>query len=164
MKIGLAWITINRFDKPIVFHNGQTGGYHGFFGFDSARTRGVIMLENQSTNIDDIALHLLDDRFAVTSTVQKQHAEVALDPAILDRYVGTYEMAPSFLIEITKQGNSLFGQPTGQEKVQLYPEGEFKFFLKVVEAEVTFVPDSTGRITQLILNQNGRSSTGKRVK
>jgi CubicO group peptidase (beta-lactamase class C family) len=164
MKIGLAWITLKRFDKPIVFHNGQTGGYHGMFAFDSARTRGVILLENQSTNVDDIALHLLDERFPINATVRKQHTEVAIDPALLGAYVGVYEMAPNFFLAITREGDSLFGQATGQGKVQLFPESDFQFFLKVVDAQLTFIPDANGRVTQVVLNQNGRSTTGQRVK
>jgi CubicO group peptidase (beta-lactamase class C family) len=164
MKIGLAWITLNRFDKPIVFHNGQTGGYHGFFGFDSARTRGVILLENQSTNVDDIALHLLDDRFPINAPVRREHREVQINPAILDAYVGVYEIPPNISIEITKEGNSLFAQAKGQEKFQLYAESDFQFFVKVAEAGITFVPDADGKVNRLILNQNGTPIPAKRIK
>jgi hypothetical protein len=65
---------------------------------------------------------------------------------------------------VTREGGALFGQPTGQDKAQLFAEHEDNFFLKVVEAQVVFTKDSSGNVTGLILKQNGQESPGKRVK
>ncbi|RRB07390.1 serine hydrolase [Larkinella rosea] len=82
---------------------------------------------------------------------------------MLEKYVGKYELAPTFSIEITRTDSQLFGQATGQGKFELFPETETKFYLKVVPAKVTFVRDEKGQVTQLILHQNGRDMPGKRV-
>jgi len=42
----------------------------------------------------------------------------------------------------------LFGQLTGQGKLQLFPEAERKFFLKVVDAQLTFDTNAQGVATQ----------------
>ena len=55
-------------------------------------------------------------------------------------------------------------QATGQPKFELFPTSETEFFLKVVEAQVTFVKDEAGKVTQLILNQNGRKMPAKRIR
>jgi hypothetical protein len=55
-------------------------------------------------------------------------------------------------------------QATGQEAFELYPEAEDKFFLKVVEAKLTFVKDDKGQVTGLVLHQGGRDSPGKKIK
>ncbi len=165
MKIGLAWFTLNQFGTPLVWHNGQTGGYHSFIGFDPAKARGIVILINQGVSIDDIGLHVLDERFPVaTVTPPKNRQEIALNPAVLDAYVGVYRLAPEFEIAITKEGASLFAQATGQEKLQLFPESETDFFLKVVDAQISFVKDPSGKVDQLILHQGGANVPGKRVR
>jgi D-alanyl-D-alanine-carboxypeptidase/D-alanyl-D-alanine-endopeptidase len=162
MRIGLVWLTLNQFGTPVVWHNGGTGGYHSFIGFDPATGRGVVVLANISANIDDIGLHMVDGRFPLT--VVKEHKEVAINQAILDAYVGVYELAPNFQITITKEGKSLYAQATAQPKNQLYPESDIEFFLKVVDASIIFVRGATGTVDQIILHQGGASIPGKRVK
>jgi len=80
--------------KSLVWHNGQTGGYHSFIGFDWPNGRGVVILANSSKNIDDIGLHLLDARFPLTAP-PKVRKEIQINPALLDAYVGVYELAPA---------------------------------------------------------------------
>ena len=52
----------------------------------------------------------------------------------------------------------------GQPKVELFAVSETKFFLKDVDAEVEFVADASGRVTGLVLRQDGMTMTGKRAK
>ena len=78
-----------------------------------------------------------------------------IDPKILDAYVGQYELNPNFIITMTREGDRLMTQVTGQPKFELFPESETKFFLKVVDAQVTFVKDDKGAVTHLILHQGG---------
>ncbi|MVM41416.1 serine hydrolase [Spirosoma sp. HMF3257] len=89
---------------------------------------------------------------------------VAVDAATLESYVGNYELAPSFSIVITRDGDKLFGQATGQPKFELFAESKTKFYLKVVDAQVTFETNDKGEVTQLILHQNGQNMPGKRVR
>jgi CubicO group peptidase (beta-lactamase class C family) len=166
LNLGLAWhILTTQYANNITWHNGGTGGYRTFIGFDSARHAGIVVLSNSNTSVDDIGLHLIDPRLPLApAPVKVAHTEITLAPEVLERYVGDYELAPTFHIVITREGNALFGQPTGQDKVQLYPEKEAAFFLKVVEAQVVFVQDSSGKVTGMILKQNGQESPGKKVK
>jgi D-alanyl-D-alanine carboxypeptidase len=87
---------------------------------------------------------------------------VKVDPAIYDAYVGEYELAPSFILTITREGDRLFAQATGQSKAELFPESETKFFPKVVDAEIEFVKGADGKVTGLVLHQRGRDVPGKR--
>ena len=88
---------------------------------------------------------------------------VAVDSATLASYVGNYQLAPTFSIAITRQGEKLFGQATGQPRFELFAESKTKFYLKVVDAQVTFVSNANGAVEQLILHQNGQNMPGKRV-
>jgi len=93
-----------------------------------------------------------------------ERKEIKLDPALYDQYVGEYELAPGFSVVITKEDGKLMGQATAQPKVELYPETETKFFLKVVNGQVEFQKDGAGKVTGLILVQGGQRLPGRKVK
>ena len=166
LSLGLAWhILTTAAGSAITWHNGGTGGYRTFIGFDPARHAGVVVLSNSATSVDDIGLHFVDPRVPLApAPVKVAHTEITLAPQLLDRYVGDYELAPNFHIVVTREGNALFGQPTGQGKVQLFAEKEDAFFLKVVDAQIVFTKDSSGAVTGMVLKQNGQNSPGKKIR
>jgi CubicO group peptidase (beta-lactamase class C family) len=165
LSLGLAWHILTTPGSAITWHNGGTGGYRTFIGFDPARHAGVVVLSNSATSVDDIGLHFVDPRLPLApAPVKVVHTEITLPSAVLDRYAGEYEFAPTFHIVVTHEGNGLFGQPTGQGKSQLFAEKEDSFFLKVVEAQLVFTKDSSGNVTGMLLKQNGQDSPGKKIK
>jgi tetratricopeptide (TPR) repeat protein len=93
-----------------------------------------------------------------------EQKDVKVDPKILDSYVGEYQLGPTFTITITSEDGKLMAQATGQEKFELFPTSETDFYLKVVPASVTFVKDAEGKVTELVLTQNGRKGTAKKIR
>lgn len=83
--------------------------------------------------------------------------------ATLQRYVGTYELAPGIVFTIALAGNQLTEQLTGQSAYPIFPESETRFFLKVVDAQIEFVRDPAGAVTSLILHQGGRDQSARRL-
>jgi len=157
LKIGLAWHISSRPVGKIVWHNGGTGGYRSFMGFDPVRRIGVVVLcNNGNESVDDIGFHLLDETFPL-SPPRQRHTEVAVDSLILQRYVGEYELAPTFHIVITREAAHLFAQATAQPRFAIFAESDSTFFLKVVDAQLTFRPDG------LVLHQNGQHLPGRRL-
>ena len=93
-----------------------------------------------------------------------ERTEIALDPKLYDRLAGDYELAPNFLITILRRDGSLISRATGQAEVELFPESETRFFLKVVDAQVDFQVDASGRVTGLILHQGGQDLPARKIK
>lgn len=90
-------------------------------------------------------------------------AVVEVPEAVLETYVGSYELSPGFLIVVTRKGTQLFAQATGQNQFELFAKSNTEFYLKVVPAQITFnVTD--GAVQSITLHQNGRDVPGKRVK
>lgn len=58
LSIGLGWHISydDKSDKTIVWHNGGTGGFKSFVGFNSENDQGVVILTNSKVNVDDIAV------------------------------------------------------------------------------------------------------------
>lgn len=83
-------------------------------------------------------------------------AAVSLDNATLDQYVGTYAIGPSAGFVIRHDGNKLMAQLSGQPFFEVFASAKDHFFYKVVEAQLEFTRDASGRVTGLILHQNGR--------
>jgi hypothetical protein len=85
-----------------------------------------------------------------------------VDPAVLAAYIGTYELMPGFSLIITVEDGRLFTQPTGQSKLELFPESDTKFFLKEVDAQVDFQKGADGAVSGLVLHQGGQDLPGKK--
>ncbi|MGZ7046181.1 MAG: DUF3471 domain-containing protein, partial [Candidatus Aminicenantales bacterium] len=88
----------------------------------------------------------------------------AVDPKIYDLYVGDYELMPGFIITILRRGDKLISQATGQPEVELFPESETRYFLNVVDAQIDFVKDPSGKVTGLVLHQGGQTLPAKKIK
>lgn len=58
-NVGLGWHIQNVGTNEIIVHNGQTGGYVAFAGFDKNRQIGVVILTNGSVEVNNIGLGLL---------------------------------------------------------------------------------------------------------
>lgn len=151
LEIGLGWHVWKKFDQPVVWHNGGTGGYHSFCGFNAQQRRGVVVLTNSSEDIDAIGLHVLDSRFELPAVPKV----VAVEPKLLNDYVGFYELQPGMNIEVTLRNGRLSGQLTGQDRFAMYAESDEKFFLRVVDAKISFGRGQDGKVDHLVLHQNG---------
>jgi len=91
--------------------------------------------------------------------------EIQLSAEVLKKYIGTYQLAPTFSIEITVEGNQIFAQATNQPKIELFTTSEDNFFLKVVTANVTFEIDPITKLPlSLTLEQGGTKTKGMKVK
>jgi CubicO group peptidase (beta-lactamase class C family) len=90
--------------------------------------------------------------------------DVNVPVKVLETYVGKYQLAPTFSITITRKESKLFLQATGQPQFEVFASSQNEFYLKVVEASITFNADDTGKIESLILHQNGQHMPGKKIE
>jgi hypothetical protein len=92
-----------------------------------------------------------------------EHREMTLDTKIFDRYAGAYQMDPLVLMTVSRSGDRFYSQLTGQPKFEVFAESDRKFFLKVVDAQLTFETGEQGPATQVTLHQNGQDVVAKRL-
>jgi hypothetical protein len=108
--------------------------------------------------------------------VQKPHIAVKLDAKLLDDCIGEYEIAPDNMfgrsgtkVVISRKGDHLVWQAVSGDAIEgalnLYPESETNFFLKITGAQITFIKDDKGEATGIIHYMTGLpASEGKKVK
>ena len=166
MDIGLGWHVMKRPTRSIIWHNGGTGGYRSFAGFDPASRRGVVVLTNSAIGSDDIGFHLLDATLPLAPAPKPvaERKEVTVSAETLERYVGQYELGPNFIFTVTREEDRLFGQATGQQRLRLWAESDTDFFLKEVDAQIKFMKDAQGAVTALTLFQGGRTMVAQRLR
>lgn len=165
MEIALGWHIATKGGREIIWHNGGTGGYRSFIGYDPKQRVGVVVLSNTSTmaGVDDIGRHLIDPALPLLGG-SKDRKQVEVDPQRLESYVGLYELAPEFILTVTRKDNQLFVQATGQPRFEIYPESERDFFLKAVDAQLTFETDAEGPASAVVLHQNGLDQRARRIE
>jgi CubicO group peptidase (beta-lactamase class C family) len=162
MTIGLNWHVLRIDTSDIVWHNGETAGYHSFIGFDPVRRVGVVILSNSATSVDDLGFHLVDERSPL-HLPPAPPVEIAQDAALLDGYVGGYSLAPAVVMSVTRSGSRLYVQLTGQQRFRLYPTSDSTYRITIVDAQLEFHRDPSGRATEVVLHQGGRDSPAKRI-
>jgi D-alanyl-D-alanine-carboxypeptidase/D-alanyl-D-alanine-endopeptidase len=160
----LGWAIDTRGGNEIIWKNGGTGGYRTFIGYAPRSGVGIVALSNAETNagVDDLGLHLLDARYPL-DIPDGSPREAAVGSSVLDGYVGHYELSPTFIFAVTREGDQLYVQATGQPRAAVYAKGDREFFYKVVDARISFQTDPEGRATELVLHQNGRDQSAKRI-
>jgi hypothetical protein len=89
--------------------------------------------------------------------------DVTVPDAVLETYVGNYELKPGFVLTVTKEGSQLKAQATGQPDFEIFPKTETEFYVKVVTAQITFNKNSAGVVESLTLFQGGQEIVGKKI-
>ncbi len=143
----------------VIEHGGGIEGFNTQLSYYPDDKLTIVVLANQNTGATgDIASKLAALVHGDKVVLAGERKEVAVSPAILQTYVGTYELAPGFDIVMTVEGGQLMTQATGQPKFPVFAESETKFFLKVVDAQLEFVKNDKGEVTHVILHQGGRDA------
>ncbi len=162
VTVGMAWHILKTPGGSVVWHNGGTGGYRTFMGFDQAKRIGVVVLTNSEIGVDDVGLHLIDPAVPVSKPPVAKVAK-SIDPAVLPRYVGTYQFTPEITIAVTLEQGSLWIEATGQAKVRLLAESEAEFFIAEDDIGISFMTEAGG-VTQLIVHQGGGNTPAKKIR
>lgn len=78
--------------------------------------------------------------------------------------MGEYELGPGVVLTVTREGDRLITQATGQQKVEVFAASDTEFFLKVVDARIVFTRSAGGAVDGLVLHQGGHQMKGRKTK
>ena len=156
----------------LVQHAGADAGFRTqMLRFPDQHLSITVLGNAANLNADGLARRIADiylakqlaPRESAPPTVQR--AEVALSEAQLAPLVGEYQLAPAVIATFTSENGQLMTQLTGQQKFPLFATDERNFFLKVVDAQVTFdAPDADGVVGGSTIHQNGRDIHMARIQ
>jgi serine-type D-Ala-D-Ala carboxypeptidase/endopeptidase len=149
-----GWLAVSAAGRELLAHDGGTHGFRSSLMIDVVDKRAAVAWINGPQDINDVAGHAVEPSIPLRS-LSPPRTETTLDPETLADYVGNYPLAPTFVLAVTREGGRLFVQATGQPRFEVFAEKRDAFFVKVVDAQLTFTRDASGAVTGLVLHQNG---------
>ena len=154
-RIGLAWMTKDH----IIQHGGATGGYVSFIGFLTDGSRGIVVLTNTASPLEELAFAALNDEAPLSKTQNRK--TISLDAAALDDYIGVYKLSDTLIVTISRKDRQLYSQATGQGPFLIFPRARDEFFAKIDGIGLTFNRDANGKVSGFVLHQHGDVSAPK---
>ncbi len=164
---GLGWGLFDSEHGGAFFHTGHGFGNQNYTVTFSDKGIGIVLLSN-SDNFESIAQEILEKAIGDTYTPvdwlgyvpfdpsQKREpppepVAIEVDPAVLETYVGTYELSMGQRLYIKVDDGVLFLSGDGEHWERLYAESENRFFFKDDDFRYAFVKDDAGVVTAMDL-------------
>ncbi len=119
---------------------------------------GVVVYANTPLNVSDIALYVLTGRPVPPPEAPNEsgtQAAIHVPAAVLAGYVGRYRLNPQMVLNITAQGERLFGAVNGNPLTEVYGSSRTHFFARTANAQLDFQPGPDGRAVALTFTLNG---------
>jgi D-alanyl-D-alanine carboxypeptidase len=163
-RYGFGWFIRDEQGHRIEEHGGGIPGFNSEILRDPDEQVVVVLLANSlpaATNLAFLAKRL---RGIAVGRPVSERQDIILPVAQLDGYLGRYELAPGFVLTVSREGQRMFAQATGQPRAEIFASARQEFFLKVVDAQLSFQVDDKGQASAVTLHQGGRDLVGKRIK
>jgi hypothetical protein len=162
---GFGWVILKEFERTLDTQAGKIYLFESSIRRYANEDVCVIVLSN-SDNADAgrISRDLAAILFGKHYELPIEHHVINLNPAIYDSYAGRYELASDFVLVVSREGDRLMIQSSGQPKVEIFPESETRFFAEGLETVINFVKNPQGNAAQLVLQQGGREIPALRTK
>jgi CubicO group peptidase (beta-lactamase class C family) len=136
----------------IISHSGAIPGQSSYMTGDLDAKVGVYFMSNSGapTVIGEAALKLLRGE---DYTPPPEPKIITVDPSVLDRYVGVYELNSDVAFTVSRDGNKLMMQQgDAPKKSELAATSPTSFMVKGQDFIVTFVAEPSGSVTKLVVD------------
>jgi CubicO group peptidase (beta-lactamase class C family) len=164
--MGLGWLIAPvpaPVGRTLLNHDGGTFGFSSSLWIDPAARLATAVVANAHVVVNDLALHLLDERAPLRNPAAEAAARreavsrpaLTLDAAALAPLAGVYALTPQFKLTLRVREARLFAQATGQGEFELFAEGPRRFFARVTPLTIEFEGEG-GTAPALLLLQAGQ--------
>jgi CubicO group peptidase (beta-lactamase class C family) len=146
---------------------GHSGGNEGFRCLltayrDSGSGAVVMTNSDEGMPLVEEIFNAIAREFDWPEYLPGEPVAVPVAADLLDRYVGRYTLRPDVALTVTRTGDTLSVQPTGQAPLVFAPASETTFLSAVVDTKLVFVTTNTGAVTGVRFQQNGQEIIGSR--
>lgn len=150
--------------NPFFTHGGVDEGFESLLVAYENTGEGAVVMTNArgGTALAEEIIRSIAVEYGWPDHQPTVRTAVSVDPKLLAGYAGTYEIGPNFDLVVTVEDGRLVTQATNQPKFPLLAESDTKFFPIAFEAQLEFVKDDQGKVTHVILHQNGRDTKAPR--
>jgi serine-type D-Ala-D-Ala carboxypeptidase/endopeptidase len=127
-RMGMNWnlSTVNGHTR--ILHEGATGGYSSFAGFDRTAKRAVVLLSDTALTsvggLGQLGVHLLDS----SSFIGAPRIVATADARLIDALVGKYRLPSGLGIELRHKDSGLTIQADGQPEFEMSYDSAGDFY------------------------------------
>jgi CubicO group peptidase (beta-lactamase class C family) len=139
------------------WHNGGTGGYHAFVGFDPKAKRGVVVLASTATSLVD---RLPDALYQILDNDAPPPAKFPT-AAELVPLAGTYELAGTKL-QVVALGKRLYLEGPGEPRHRMSPLSDHEFLIEALQSVAVFEKDGD-KLARMVFEVGGRKLVAQRA-
>jgi len=164
---GYGWIIDSLYGKRMVSHSGGIFGFRSNFARIPADDLCIILLSNTETpSLDELARSIVALLYGKPYTIPVKKTAVKLSDTMLKNYTGTYQIkTPPLAIDIKLENGRLVSYPYHGPRAEMLASDETHFYLKEEEGfEMVFEKDSTGKVTRMVLKNNGTTRVADKEK
>jgi hypothetical protein len=158
-----------------IQHGGADVAHRSMLVYYPEIDAGVTAQSNHAGFQSSVAFRIAEAFFADAMEPEKDRAAgpegeafdpETYDPEDFDDFVGRYALddQPLSVLTFSREGEALYAQATGQERVEIEPTSDSTFALTVVEASVTFHRDEDGRVYGITFHQSGQPQYARRLE
>ena len=144
---------------------GSNVGYKAYFVGYIGTGQGAVIMSN-SENGTQLVMEVVRSiaaEYGWPDYHPKERNIVKVDPVAYDALAGQYEIAPGFILKVTREGEKLTSQAPGQAKSEMFPESDTTFFLKDADAQFTFVKDEAGKVIGVNIRRGAREFKARKI-
>lgn len=87
-----------------------------------------------------------------------------LTSAELNAILGQYDYHHGSILTITREGDQVYAQLTGQERFAIYPKSPTEFYWQVADASVNFIENANRKVSKAMHHQNGTIVNARKIK
>lgn len=152
-------------DRQAVSHSGHINGFSTYMmRYPAERVTVIVLSNNRGAPSERIAKDLSAVVFGAAYKIPQERKVIAVSSAVLEKYVGQYQLRPNFIITMSVENGKLMMQPNRPEKVEMFATSETEFFVKAGSAQFKFVRDAQGNVNGLVFHRNGQETTAPKIK
>lgn len=146
---GYGWMVADGNNGHQIFHGGNVLGYTSDIAFYTDKGITIIILTNNGYySINPLTYNLSNIVLGNRYDMPKARKVINIDSSALSKYAGKYGIENSGNILITNEGGHLYYSSDADSiKYELYAEGSDKFFLRILDGDITFDKNSQNEVT-----------------
>jgi CubicO group peptidase (beta-lactamase class C family) len=151
--------------RKYILFNGEINGFFATSIRYSDEELYVIVLSNlENPSAQAVAQGLMAIAFGDPYELPGQRTAITVDPALYERYVGSYRANPNLTLSVTEEDGHLFVQPTDQPRIEIFPESETNYFVKEADVQLHFQVGLDGIVTGVIVLEGDQEIQAQKIQ
>jgi CubicO group peptidase (beta-lactamase class C family) len=162
-----GWVIVATPEHTLAEHSGVVNGFVTFAIRDPVTQLYVVVLSNvENLAAQEVAQGLAAIAYGEPYDVPGQPPAVEaveVDPAVLQKYAGSYQVSADMKVSITTETGHLFAEVPDHPKFELFPTSETDFFAKIGDINLHFEVGADGVVTELVIHEGGQEIHAAKV-